>query len=48
VKTWEWQEIVPLPVKSASCCAFVYKDRVYVTGGYQPKQNRSSSVYLYD
>lgn len=35
-------------MKVASCCAFAYKDRIYVTGGYQPSQNRSNSVYMFD
>lgn len=35
-------------MKVASCCAFTYKDRIYVTGGYQPSQTRSSSIYMFD
>lgn len=48
VSRGRWEPIRELPIKCVSSCAFAYKERVYVTGGYQQNQDRNTNIYLYE
>lgn len=48
IKSLKWENIASMPIKCVSCCAFNYKNHVYVTGGYERNQDRNMFIFVYD